>query len=189
MIHKMGQGFVRDQYSGKLITKSEDLERFKVSGFWTFLALDHAKKTKWYEEVHNLVVTLGLNKLLDDTLGTAAATASWFLGLTAASPSPALADTMSSHAGWTENVTYSDAARQAWTENAAASAGVITNSGAPAQFGINGSTTVGGAFLTSNNTKSGTSGILFSCAAFASGNRSLISGDTLFVTAQFTISN
>jgi hypothetical protein len=58
----------------------------------------------------------------------------------------------------------------------------VTNSASPAVFNINASATVGGAFLTSNNTKSGTTGVLFSAADFTSGDRSVITGDILNVT-------
>jgi hypothetical protein len=65
---------------------------------------------------------------------------------------------------------------------------VATNSASPAVYSINGSTTVGGAFLTSNNTKGGTTGILFSAADFQSpGDRSVVNGDTLTVTYTFSL--
>jgi hypothetical protein len=65
---------------------------------------------------------------------------------------------------------------------------VITNSASPAAFNINGSTTVGGAFLTSNNTKGGTTGTLFSAADFsAPGDRTVANGDTLNVTYTFSL--
>jgi hypothetical protein len=65
---------------------------------------------------------------------------------------------------------------------------VITNSASPAAFTINGTTTVGGAFLISNSTKGGTTGTLFSAADFASpGDRSVANGDTLNVTYTFSL--
>ncbi len=73
---------------------------------------------------------------------------------------------MSSHAGWTEFTTYSDATRVAWTTVAAASES-ITNT-TVSTFNINGSGTVKGIFVTSVSTKSGTTGTLWSTAAFTS---------------------
>jgi hypothetical protein len=65
---------------------------------------------------------------------------------------------------------------------------VVTNSASPATFNINGTTTVGGAFLTSGSAKSGTSGTLFSAADFsAPGDRSVVSGDILSVTYTFSL--
>jgi hypothetical protein len=97
---------------------------------------------------------------------------------------------MSSHAGWTEVVAYSQATRPACTFGTATTAdpSVITNTASPATFSINGTTTVGGAFLTSNSTKSGTTGILFSASDFQSpGDRSVVNGDTLTVTYTFSL--
>jgi len=116
----------------------------------------------------------------------------WYLGLygARASNTPAAADTMSSHAGWTEVVAYSHATRVAATFVTATNANpsVVTNSASPATFNINGTTTVGGAFLTSGSAKSGTAGTLFSAADFgAPGDRSVVSSDTLSVTYTFSL--
>jgi hypothetical protein len=97
---------------------------------------------------------------------------------------------MSSHAGWTEVVAYSNATRVATTFVAATTANpsVVTNTASPATFNINGTTTVGGAFLTSGSAKSGTTGTLFSAADFGSpGDRSVVSSDTLSVTYTFSL--
>jgi hypothetical protein len=91
---------------------------------------------------------------------------------------------MASHAGWTEIVPYSNATRPACTFATATTANpsVATNSASVAVFTINATATVGGAFLVSNDTKSGTTGTLFSAADFTGGDRSVGSGDTLNVT-------
>jgi len=52
-------------------------------------------------------------------------------------------------------------------------------------FTINGTATVAGAFITSSNTKSGTTGTLYGAVDFSS-SRSVISGDTLTVTVTLT---
>ena len=96
-----------------------------------------------------------------------------------------ISDTMSSHGGWTEVTAYSQSTRPACTFGTPTTANpsVATNSASQASFSINATTTVGGAFLTSNNTKGGTTGTLFSAADFSSpGDRSVVSGDTLSVT-------
>jgi hypothetical protein len=97
---------------------------------------------------------------------------------------------MASHAGWTEVTAYSNANRVTATLATATTANpsVVTNSASPASFSINGTATVGGAFLTSNNTKGGTTGTLFSAADFGSpGDRSVVNGDTLSVTYTFSL--
>jgi hypothetical protein len=58
----------------------------------------------------------------------------------------------------------------------------------PAAFSINATAVIGGAFLTSDNTKGGTTGVLFSAADFAApGDRNVVSGDTLSVTYTFSL--
>jgi len=116
----------------------------------------------------------------------------WYLGLygAGASNTPAAGDTMSSHAGWTEVTTYSNANRvtASFATATTANPSVVTNTASPAVFNINGTATVGGAFLTSNNTKGGTTGTLFSAADFGSpGDRSVVNGDTLSVTYTFSL--
>jgi hypothetical protein len=116
----------------------------------------------------------------------------WYLGLygAAASNTPAAGDTMASHAGWTEIVPYSNANRVTATLAASTNANpsVVTNTASPAVFNINNTATVGGAFLTSANDKSGATGTLFSAADFGSpGDRSVVNGDTLSVTYTFSL--
>jgi nucleoid-associated protein YgaU len=98
---------------------------------------------------------------------------------------------MASHAGWTEYVNYSNANRVTATFAAATTAtpSVVTNTASAAVFNINGAGgTVAGAFLTSANDKSGTTGTLFSAADFGSpGDRVVVNGDTLSVTYTFSL--
>jgi hypothetical protein len=119
-------------------------------------------------------------------------TATWFIGLygAAASNNPAAGDTAASHAGWTEVTPYSNSTRPACTFGTATTAdpSVITNGASPAQFSINSSATVGGAFLISDSTKGGTTGVLFSASDFAApGDRTVASGDTLNVSYTFSL--
>jgi hypothetical protein len=98
---------------------------------------------------------------------------------------------MASHGGWTEVTDYSQSARPTATFAAATNANpsVVTNTASKAVFSINATTTVGGAFLTSNDTKGGSTGTLFSAADFqAPGDRSVVNGDTLNVTYTFSLS-
>ncbi len=144
-------------------------------------------KIKWVEEFDNLVVDAGLNDSLDKHLKGSAYTAAWYVGLTGATPSPAAGDTMSSHAGWTDDTTYSNATRPALTLGTV-SGKSVDNSASKASFNINGSATIGGAFVVSNSTKGGTTGVLYGVGAFTGGNRSVVSGDTLTVTVTCTAS-
>jgi hypothetical protein len=147
---------------------------------------------KWEAKSENLVVNVGLKDMNDKYFTGSAYTAAWYIGLygAAASNNPAAGDTAASHAGWTEVTAYSQATRPQAVFAAATTAdpSVITNSASPAVYSINGTTTVGGAFLISNSTKGGTTGTLFSAADFQSpGDRSVASGDTINVTYQFSL--
>ena len=168
------------------------IEKVKAGGVFTVQCFDSEGNLKWTEEKHNLVVNVGLKDMNDKYFTGSSYTAAWYIGLygAAGSNTPAAGDTMASHAGWTEVTDYSQATRPAATFAAATTAdpSVITNAGSAATFSINATVTVGGAFLTSDNTKSGTSGILFSASAFASpGDRNVVSGDTLTVTYTFSL--
>lgn len=152
---------------------------------------DAQGNVKWTAENHNLVVNVGLQDMLSKYFQGSGYTAAWYVGIygAASSNNPAASDTMASHAGWTEVTAYSQATRPAAVFGTATTANpsVINNSAAPATFSINGTTVVGGAFLTSDNTKGGTTGILFSAADFqAPGDRSVVSGDTLTVTYTYS---
>jgi len=168
------------------------IEKVKAGGVFSIQCFDKDGKLKWEDKEHNLVVNVGLKDMNDKYFTGSAYTAAWFIGLygAGASNTPAAGDTAASHAGWTEVTAYSQATRPAATFAAATTAdpSVITNSASVAVFSINGTTTVGGAFLISNNTKGGTTGILFSAADFQSpGDRAVVSGDTLNVTYQFSL--
>lgn len=155
----------------------------KVGGHYDVVCLDRNGNVKWQESAPNLITNAGLDYLLDVALSGATATTTWYLGLKGTG-SPAAGDTMSSHAGWSEITPYSDANRITWSEGGVSSQS-ITNSGSVAAFTINATSTVYGIFLTSDNTKSGTSGTLFSATDFSS-SRAVESGDTLNVT--YTVS-
>lgn len=164
----------------------------RAGGVFTVQCHDKDGNLKWEAKKHNLVVNVGLQDMNAKYFLGSSYTAAWYLGLygAAASNNPAASDTMSSHAGWTEVTGYSQSTRPACSFGSATAAdpSVITNSGSPATYSINATATVGGAFLTSDNTKGGTSGILFSAADFGSpGDRSVVSGDTLTVTYTFSL--
>jgi len=177
----------QDVAASSLIAGGSAAESASAKGVYKVQCHDAQGNLKWEADAPNLVVNGGLQDMNAKYFTGSSYTAAWYLGLygAAASNNPAAGDTMSSHAGWTEVVAYSQATRPACTFGTPTTANpsVATNSASPATFSINGTTTVGGAFLTSNNTKSGTTGTLYSAADFsAPGDRSVVSGDTLSVT-------
>ena len=181
-----------DIVSSGLTCNTKTGEDAKATGLFEIKCHDENGNLKWEAQSKNLVVNAGLAYMAGTALTSVTQITTWYLGLygAGASNTPAAGDTMSSHAGWTEVVAYSNSTRVAATFATATTANpsVATNSASPATFNINGTTTVGGAFLTSGSAKSGTTGTLFSAADFGSpGDRSVVSGDTLSVTYTFSL--
>jgi len=180
-----------DSMTAGLVAKTGFGEVAKGGGVFHVQCFDKDGKLKWEDQMHNLVVNVGLQDMNTKYFTGSSYTAAWFLGLVAgpgSSTTYAAADTLASHAGWTEFTNYSGA-RKAVTFGTATTAdpSVIGNSASPSQFSITGGGgTVAGAFLC--NVNSGTSGILFSEADFQSpGDRNVVSGDTLNVTYTFSL--
>jgi len=129
-----------------------------------------------------LVVNEGLDDVLEKYLKGSSYTAAHYVGLTDGTPTFAAADTMASHAGWTEVTAYDEAARQTATWGSVSSQSV-DNSASKATFTIStNSTTIGGAFLSTDNTKGGTTGTLYGGGAFSAGDKTLDDDDVLYVT-------
>ena len=141
----------------------------------------------WEDVAKNLVATAGKNDILDKYLAGSSYTAAWYVGLVDNSGFSAYnaADTMSSHSGWTESTSYDEANRVAATWGSAASSGTKTTS-ATSNFTISATVTLDGCFMVTNNTKGGTTGILYSAGAFTGGDKSLQDNDVLQVTLSAT---
>jgi hypothetical protein len=103
---------------------------------------------------------------------------------------------MASHAGWDETTAYDTSNRATATFGTATddNPSVISNSvasgGTVASFVIDDTVTIDGAFLTATQDNSTNTGVLFSVAAFeVPGDRSVVAGDTLNVTYQFSLTD
>jgi hypothetical protein len=159
-------------------------------GVFHFKCYDKDGNLKWEDKAHNLVVNEGLQNMNDEYFTGSTYTAAWYLGLVDGPGSGntyAAGDTLASHIGWTENTDYTGNRKTAtFGTPTTADPSVIDNSGSPAQFSMTGTATIAGAFLASVDT--GTSGVLFSVSNFQSpGDRSVVSGDTLNVTYEFSL--
>lgn len=149
-------------------------DTFKLKGkyeieHWGAPDKDGNRKLLRKFEVPNGVTDVGKDHVLDVVFhNSPAPSATWYLSFIDNAGFTALADadTMASHAGWTEFTTYSEGTRVAWPEDAA-SGQAMTNT-TSADFNISGSGTLYGVFLVDQNTKGGTTGTLFGTAAFAS---------------------
>jgi len=146
--------------------------RFKVQH------LDKDGNLKGEYEFPNGITNVGKNKILDVMFNGTTPLTTWYIGLidNAGFSALAAADTMASHTGWAESTAYTESTRVAWGQGSAASQS-ITNA-TPAQFDINATGTMYGIFLTSDNTKGGTSGTLWTSGAFSS-TVSVSNGDQL----------
>lgn len=135
------------------------------------------------EQVHNLVPTTGLSHVINSTFGQAAQIASWYVG-ELGNYTPAVG-TMMANIAANEVVAYDEATRQAYTPNAAATTGSITNSNAPATFTCStNSTPVYGLFIASGASKGSSSGTLLAAALFSS-VKTLDDGEELVATYTF----
>lgn len=159
----------------------------KIKVHYTFDCYDKEGNIKWHEEMDNLVVDVGMNKMLDMTFFSGTASPAWYLFLKHTG-TVAAADTMASHAGWTEATPYSNANRPTWTPNGAASGKSTSNSSAKAVFNFNATDAdIAGAGMTDNNTKGGSTGTLYGAADFGAA-RGVASGDTLTLQVDISLS-
>lgn len=151
---------------------------------YTFECRDAQGKLKWVDGFTNLVTTTGKNDLLTQYFKGSAYTAAWYLGLVdnASFSSIAAADTAASHAGWIESTAYSNANRPTLAFGTASAASLAATA---ATFNINATATINGAFSITNQTKGGTTGLLYSAGSFGA-TRAVSNGDTLNVTLTVT---
>lgn len=149
-------------------------------------AFDREGRRKWLEVVKNALTNEGLDDILDKYYKGSSYSAAHYVGLINNSPEPTLAngDTMASHSGWSELTDYDEAARQAVTWGTV-SGQSVSNSANKATFTISNSVSIYGAFLATDDTKGGSSGVLLGHGEFST-VRSLGDGDTLQITATAT---
>lgn len=134
----------------------------------------------------DLITTVSGNPASGTSL-TAAANAGTTVSGAAYAIEPRPADVMNSKS-FTETVPYSNANRPTWTKNGAATGGAMSNSSSKASFTINAPGRIFGAFMSTNNTKSGTTGILYGGGLFTTGgSRGVLSGDTVNVQVDLSV--
>ncbi len=160
-------------------------QRTALGGVFTVKCVDADGNVKWDDEFPNLVVNTGLQFLNTQLFKGVTYTATWYMGLVNSGGTYAAGNTMLSHSGWTENVSYVSSARPTMTFNTATTGDPSVIASVAVSFVMNASATLGGSFLTTDNTKSGTAGTLFSVGNYSTGNRSVLSGDTLSISYSF----
>lgn len=141
---------------------------------------------EWDSE--NIVVNEGLDYALDVALANGTQHANFYAGIFKGNYTPLAGDTAANiAANSTEATEYTSANRVTWTPGAVASQSV-SNSASVASYTINATVTIYGAFLISDNAKSGTAGTLF-CASRFPASRDLVNLDVLQVTYQIDSSD
>lgn len=181
-----------DRASGALGASVDMPENAIIAGWYHAVFRDAEGNVLREDKYPNLVTNVGKNYLLDNGLAGSAYTAAFFLGLISLVSYTAIAaaDTMASHAGWTEAglataPAYSETTRRAPTWGAAASGSKAFSSGVVFTFTATG--TVKGSFLTTVSTKDGTTGTLYSAGLFSGGDQPVVNTNTLTVTYTATL--
>jgi hypothetical protein len=158
----------------------------RACGLWRYTVKDGEGNVKSIDEspVENLVVNQGLNSLLGSTLAGWTQITTWYILVTSGHPTPAAADTGSSHAGWVEFTGYVSTTRPAWLRGSV-SGQSVSNTSSKASFAINAAASIGGAALIGINSKGTFGGSLY--AVGSASLKTLSSGDTLEIEATFTM--
>jgi hypothetical protein len=175
-------------------------ETVGIEGSYEVVCRDAAGNIKWEEKFPNLVVAVGKQLMLDTLLkGSAYTVVGPFLGLIDGTGNTfAAADTMASHAGWSEFIAYTvggsavrgTAVFASASSTGATPANVTTSAATAITYTITGAGgTVGGCFIVTGAgavaTQSNTSGTLYSAGAFATAKITTV-GDTVSVTYSTT---
>jgi hypothetical protein len=158
----------------------------QLGGFYSDLEIiRNGKIVEYIPKFFNLITLAARTNVLEVYFhdGVQSAASSWCAGLIAAAgyTSNPNTDTIASHAGWAEFTTYTQANRVPWGPQAAASQ-AIGNGATPIEWTIGtvtSGTQIAGIFIANQNTKGGTTGLLFSTATFPSGHRTINTGDTV----------
>lgn len=173
----------------------DQIAKFKERGEFDKAEASHQQmmgfmQEKWDVSQSNLVTTAGLTDILDKYFKGSSYTAAWFCGLVSSVSFTAynVADTMSSHTGWTEaggtNAPTYSGNRPALTFGTAASGSLATSSAS--SFTFTGAGTIKGMFATTVTTKDGTTGVLYNAVNFTGGDRIVANTDVVNVSVTFT---
>lgn len=150
-------------------------------------ALDKDGNVIMTEEIENAVTNEGMNSILNTYFGASTKPSAWYIGLidNAGYTGVDVADTLASHAGWSEFTNYDEATRQDWTPTTS-TAQSVTGS-AVSTFTIStGGGAIKGLFVATVAT--GTSGLLWATALFSS-VANVVDAETFRVTYTVRLSN
>lgn len=167
-----------------------------MKGFFTIksktryhvVAVDKEGRLKWEDDFHNIVTTVGMNKVVDACFKTGLASPAWYIGLVDGAGQQVFSegDTIGTHDGWTENEDYTELVRQDFIPGTV-DTGTVDNTDSRAVFTISGDGSIAGCFLIDDDAKGATDGVLYGVGAFSGGTRPVEIGDTLRVTTTVSV--
>jgi len=174
--------------SADVVRMAQARQRFLAETWWN---VEHWRKGRMLARTldHNICVDEGLNALLDIMFHGATQIPTWYVAIFESDTTPAAGTTYAVPV-YTESTAYTEGARQAYNE-AAAAAKVLTNSANKAVFTMNATKTIHGAALVgggsapTDNTNTAGGGTTY-CASKFSSAKSCESGDVLRVTISIT---
>jgi hypothetical protein len=166
-------------------------ESLLIKGRFEFVCRDFKGRERWRDFIDNVVTDLGANLILDQFFaGSGYTVVGPFMGLISSVSwsAVAAANTMSSHAGWTEAgvtnaPTYSGTRKTCVFASAASRTKALS---AALAFAITGTGTVQGAFIVTGSgavsTIDSTAGTLLSAGAFAEGPKAVANSQEIDVS-------
>ena len=161
-----------------------------LHGVYTICCYDSTDQLLWTEKSENRIVDEGLAYFLDYLFNLDSVTSQlpFYIGLLGADPEINPDDTMTSHPGWQEITDYDETERKEYIP--LRNALNISNTDNPVKYTINTQNTegiiVGGSYITSDQVKGGTDGLLISASSFINGNKRVTTGQYLTVTYKFS---
>ena len=154
-----------------------------IGGVFEIECYDKDGELKWKDDAHNMWVQEGRDYILNVIFKNGTRNDPLYVGLFE-QETPSDDWTMSNNGTtWHENTDYSESARQEFIDGdiSGTTTRQLDNDDNIATFSITASATLKGAFLTTDNTKGGTSGTLLCAATFDEGDRNVTNGDTVKV--------
>lgn len=157
---------------------------------YTLTVMSHGGDTLETATCENLVPIEGLNHMLSSEFKGGSQVTSWYIAPFGNDYTPLATDTAALFPGAlvaSEITAYTQGTRVDFTSGTP-SGGVLSNTGAEAEFTFPGETTVRGLFMSSVATKGATSGVLISAAKLSSA-LTIPAASTLKVSADFTLTS
>jgi len=181
-------GKASDKFDAVMCTTGKENDALQGGGVFTVTCRDAEGNLKWEDGFHNLVPSQGLQYMSASFFTATGYTTALYFGLITgpgSGTSYAAADTLASHAGWTESTDVGT--RKSITFGTPTTATPSVTIGTSNVFTVTGAATIAGAFVT--NASTGTSGVLFAEGDFTGGDKSVTTGDTLAVTYTFSLTS